>query len=276
MNDQSYEVHNCIKIDPEELRLAPFKTNDPNNPDADNGLITSIWGPHEWESFHSKTFGYPIKPTDQEKYDYLMHFISIGNVLPCKYCRMSYQKFINEGDTFLDMSVMESRETLTRWGHRLHDRVNKKLGVDYGVTYEEMCFKYESYRARCTTTAKGCIMPLDMKAKSFQKAEMYRAPIVDKKYPLALVEHAKVLGFRNFENMVNHYSSLERNSLEWSIRDCDARRVIKYMRKNGISSLDSNGIPSRHEMMLLSMLSSTLDIEKLNEIYQKVTDPYKK
>jgi hypothetical protein len=262
---------NCVHIDPEELRMAPFKTNDPTNPDANNGLITSIWGPHEWESFHAKTFGYPINPSDQQKYDYMNYFINLGKVLPCEYCRLSYQKFINEDDTMLDMSVMESRETLTKWAMRLHNRVNKKLGVDYGDTYEELCYKYESYRARCSKSSKGCIMPLSMKAKSFQKADIHRAPIIDKKYSFGLVGYAKSQGLQNYEEFLSYYSSLTRNSEEWSERDCTARRIIKFMRKNGVSSLTKEGLPSVHEMVLISMMSSTLESEKLDEILQKVS-----
>jgi hypothetical protein len=280
INDKPYVVNiegvynDCININSQELSEAPFKTNDPTNPDANNGLITSIWGPHEWEGFHAKTFGYPISPTEEQKKDYFDYFVLLGKVLPCVYCRGSYQKFIKEGDTILNMDVMQSRENLTRWGFRLHDAVNKKLGVDYGDTYEELCYKYESYRARCTKTEKGCLMPLDMKAKSYQKAAIQRAPIIDPKYSWALAEHAKTLGMKNYDKFLTFYAGLKRNTIEWSERDCAARKIIKHMRKRGISSLDSNGLPSFHEMMLLCMLSTTLDKEKLNEIIHNVSKDY--
>ena len=113
--------HSCIKINGNEIKDASKITNDGSNPDSNNGLITSIWGPATWESFHSITFGYPIKPTEEQKHDYLEYFRYLGKVLPCIYCRQSYQKFINEGEAKLDMLVMESRETLTKWGHVLHN-----------------------------------------------------------------------------------------------------------------------------------------------------------
>jgi hypothetical protein len=254
----------CINIDPNELALAVLNTNDPTNPDNENGLITSIWGPPEWESFHAKTFGYPINPTNEQKIDYLNYFIALGNVLPCKYCRESYKIFIKEGNTLLDMNVMQSRETLTRWGHKLHNAVNNKLGVDYGDTYEEICYKYNSYRAKCTKAEKGCKMPLNMKAKSFQKADMHRAPII------ALISYAETMGLENYETFLNYYSSLVRNSKEWSYRDCTARKIIKYMRKNGISSLTQEKMPSIYEMILISMLSSTLEKSMLDNIYDKI------
>lgn len=268
------ESNKCISIDPEELRIAPIKTNDPTNPDNENGLITSIWGPPEWESFHCKTFGYPIKPTEEQKVDYLNYFISEGNVLPCKFCRDSYKIFIKQGDTLLDMSVMESRETLTKWAFRLHNAVNNKLDVDYGETYEELCYKYESYRAKCTKSEKGCIMPLSLKAKSFQKADIHRAPIIDKKYSIALIPYAKSLGLEKYEEFLEYYSSLTRNSDKWSSRDCTARKIIKYMRKNGISSLTEEKLPSIEEMTLISMLSSTLERKKLAEICNKLNPSF--
>jgi hypothetical protein len=264
----------CINIDPIELAEAPFKTNDPNNPDADNGLITNIWGHHEWEAFHAKTFGYPINPAAEKKKEYLDYFISNGNVLPCVYCRGSYQKFIKEGETVLDMNTMQSRETLTKWGWRLHNAVNKKLGIDYGDTYEELCYKYESQRAKCTKTEKGCLMPLDMKAKSYQRAAIQRAPIINIKYSLAMREHAKTLGMRRYEEFLDYYASLMRNTKEWNQRDCEARKIIRYMRKEGISSLDSNGLPSFCEMILMSMLSTTIDKEKLDEMIRGILKDY--
>lgn len=263
-------AHKCINIDQKELREAPFITNNPDDPDANNGLITSIWGPPEWDSFHATTFGYPINPTEEDKINYLNYFILKGFVLPCGLCRTSYQKFIKEGDTLLDMNVMESRETLTKWGFRIHNAVNKKLGVNYGETYEELCYKYESFRAKCSKTEKGCLMPLSMKALSYQKADIHRAPLIPAKYTKALSKHAQKLGMHNYDNFVNYYSSLVRNTEEWGRRDCAARKIIKYMRMNGINPLDEDGMPSFYEMLLISMLSSTLGIEELEKIYQTV------
>jgi len=266
--------HKCVLIEPNELKMAPLKANDPSDPDANNGLITTIWGPPTWKCFHSITFGYPIKPTEEQKKDYLLYFQMLGKVLPCIYCRASYQKFISEGDTKLDMAVMQSRETLTKWGLKLHDTVNKKLGVDYGVTYEELCFEYNSYRAACSKNndkkVSGCVTPLDLKALSYQKAEIHRAPIIDKQYSLLLRDHAINIGLKNYDKYFDYYSSLARNTPAWSGRDCSARKIIKYMRQKGISSLDKNGLPSFHEMMLICMLSSTLDKNKLNEIVTKL------
>jgi len=237
---------------------------DTNN--TNNGLITKIWGPPGWEFFHSVTFGYPINPTTEQQKDYMDYFTVIGKVFPCKYCRESYQEFIKEGDTILTLDQMRSRETLTKWGYLLHERVNKKLDVTYGMTYDELCGDYESYRAKCVKNEKGCTMPLNMKAQSYKKAENRRAPIINFECARALIPHAKNLGLNEFENYLNLYRKMEKNSSQWIERNKECCRIIKFMRKNGINSLDSNGLPTLHEMLLIGMLSTSLENKKLNDI----------
>jgi len=243
---------------------------DKNDPDANNGLITKIWGPPSWESFHSITFGYPIEPTDQQKEDYMNYFIYLGKVLPCIYCRRSYQQFITEGDTILIKECLAGRKELTHWGYRLHEAVNKKLDVRYGVTYEELCDKYESYRARCTKTEKGCVTPLNMKAQSYRKSMHQRAPIIELSDAIALKPHAHTLGLNAFDKILERYSKIERNSEQWIERDNMCRKIIRYMRKNGIDSLDSNGLPSADEMILISMLCTNLEEKEIKRITKEL------
>ena len=61
-----------------------------------NGLITKIWGPHLWFSLNSIVFGFPVKPTLEQKQQYITFFKSLGWVLPCSHCRESYNFFIND------------------------------------------------------------------------------------------------------------------------------------------------------------------------------------
>ena len=70
------------------------------------------WGPGGWDFLHSITFNYPLEPTENDKKIYSDFFKSIGNILPCKYCRDSfkiYYKYLPI-DHFLD-----SREGITYW-----------------------------------------------------------------------------------------------------------------------------------------------------------------
>jgi hypothetical protein len=259
-----------ISITDEELLQAYKKMMDASDPDSNNGLITKIWGEHAWEFNTAVCFNYPINPTEEDKKMYMEYFKAFANVLPCSLCCVSTNQFYEEDATKLTMDVMKSRETLTRWWHAMRDRVNKKLGVDYGVTYEEMCYKYESYRATCSKNSKGCTMPANMKAMSYQKAEIKRAPIIDEKYSRAFVEYAKALGFNGYENLLNKTVASKRNSKNWMIRDIRCVKTIKYMRKNGKTSLNADGMPTEDELMLLSMLSSNLGTDELDEVLRKI------
>ena len=144
-----------------------------NNEHSANGLMTNVWGPTGWIFLHSVTFGYPMDPikfdadnnlpegTTEERYR--QFFEQIGFVFPCKYCRESYQEFIKE----IPIQT-ESRASLTKWLYDIHERVNKKLDKNGGVTYEDVVKRYECFRAKCNKDKKGCSVPIgnSLKQKS--------------------------------------------------------------------------------------------------------------
>jgi len=136
-----------------------------NNEYAANGMMTNVFGPPGWVFLHCVTFGYPMDPkkfdvdnnlpsgTTEERYR--QFFEQIGYVFPCRYCRESYQEFIKE----IPIQT-ESRAALTKWLYDIHERVNKKLGKNGGVTYEDVVKRYEGYRAKCDAKKKGCSVPI--------------------------------------------------------------------------------------------------------------------
>lgn len=93
-------------------------------------MNTKSWGPGLWRALDAIAFNYPIKINKRSKKhkelqkNYYMFFTSLQYMLPCKYCRISYKKFIKELpiDDFLD-----SRAKLTYWLYLIHDKVNQKL-----------------------------------------------------------------------------------------------------------------------------------------------------
>ena len=136
---------------------------------SDNGMMTYIWGPSLWHSLHTMSFNYPVKPTDKQKKEYLEFFKSLKNVLPCKYCRQNYIENIKV--IKLNKSTMKNRNTLSRWLYNLHNHINKQLGKNINITYEEVRDRYESFRSRCSLTdkkttsskkskEKGCLEPI--------------------------------------------------------------------------------------------------------------------
>ena len=80
-----------------------------------NGMQTRVWGPAGWVFLHCIAQNYPQEPTPEQKKDYQSFFRLVGNVLPCRYCRESYQEFIKQPGTILNESVMKNRKTFSKW-----------------------------------------------------------------------------------------------------------------------------------------------------------------
>ena len=57
-------------------------------------MNTTFWGPSGWEFLHTLTFIYPIKPSYNDKVKMQKFMTSIEYILPCKYCRTSFTKYI--------------------------------------------------------------------------------------------------------------------------------------------------------------------------------------
>lgn len=244
---------------------------------ANNGLLTKIWGPPLWESLHAVTFGYPMEPTDETKEKYKAWLISLGDVLPCSYCRNSYKQFIKDGDSALTDNDLLNRENLCKWGYRMHNRVNNKLGVDYGVKYEEIVYKYESYRAKCVHKDSGCTMPIDLKADSYKKSEIKHAPIVPYSFANKFTEYAEHRGLVNFRDTLEQADMNLLND-DRRQRDNDCTKLIYYMRKNSIDCTEVKGeyegLPTLHELALLSMRCSNIS-EYVFDVIEKRLEEWK-
>ncbi|BCS83409.1 putative FAD-linked sulfhydryl oxidase [Cotonvirus japonicus] len=250
-----------------------------------NGLITKVWGSAGWTFNHAVTFAYPIYPTAEDKRRYRNYFISLGDVLPCRYCRESYKKFISTGKTALTNEVLKNRDTLTKWFYDIHNAVNNKLEVDYGLTYEDVVDKYESFRAKCgkpTQTAKGCVAPLDYKAFSFKKLYYTDAPIIALDRVDNFIKLARVRGlddgyfmFLEFASKLNgDFTELKKHS-SWQSRNKFCQKQIRFMRENAIPSIEESGFwkgtPTIEELKLLLFLCSNLNRTELNEAIDRVS-----
>jgi hypothetical protein len=272
-----------------------------DDPNANNGLITKIWGPPLWTSLHAITFGYPIKPTQKQKDEYKQYFIDTKNVLPCKYCRDSYEGFLTnkgEEDTWLTDKDLESRETLTKWFVRVHNRVNKKLDVDYRMTYEDVASRYEAYRAKC-------VHGTDDVADNIISEEQPKGcliPIHENPYKLAYIKDCPIIPYDIFEkclpymrsryidipDCVAHIKSeidLDRQmetkrSNNWNIRNQLCSALIKTIREENIQPLEMNGdhegLLSEYELRLVSMFSTTIELTKLRDMANKIQLTYNK
>jgi hypothetical protein len=145
-----------------------------NSPD---GMSTLCWGPWAWSFLHCTSCNFPPNPSEQDKDHYHDFLMSLKYVLPCKACRDNYAK--NLEDLGYSRACLESRKTFSMFIYRLHNQVNKMLGKECPLTFNQVRDRYEMFRARCinetpiiprgTTERKehGCETPLTgIKSKS--------------------------------------------------------------------------------------------------------------
>lgn len=255
---------------------------------SDSGLMTKIWGGHFWIACHSITFGYPTSPTDEQRKHYFEHFKTYEYILPCKYCRDSFSKFIREPDTLLSIDVFENRQTLTKWLYDIHNKVNNKLGVNYCFTYNDLVEKYESFRAKCVPNEKGCTSPSNHKAYSFKNINTVDCPILEYKYFKELENYIELriknnknfydffLSFKKIINKINgNYYHLKTKKKEfWRERNRICRRIINFINENALHTIHIDGeyigLPTRYECLLMAFGCTTICKDELEKIINKV------
>lgn len=233
-----------------------------DNTNQNNGMITKIWGPSAWTMLHCISFGYPIEPTNEQKKNYMDFYKNVGKVLPCKYCRISYDEFINTDPFKLCDKVMKDRKSLTFWLYKIHEKVNNKLNMHYELSYDQLCEKYESYRAKCVpkeedTTAIGCVMPLSLKANSYKVASVRETPIIHDCVKKLFIPYANSLGIFCEDDNKDRYKL--------------CREIIEYMKINNIDPINKDGIneglPCELELKLILMNCSNMCTQELINVY---------
>jgi|SRR3990172_4033162 len=85
-------------------------------------MDTKKWGPSGWVFLHSIAHNYD--PAIHDRAAFKRFFTDMGAVLPCIYCRESYQEFIKELP--ID-DYLKKPGDLAQWLYQIHNKVNQKL-----------------------------------------------------------------------------------------------------------------------------------------------------
>lgn len=87
-------------------------------------MNTRFWGPSGWLFLHTITSLYPNKPTLTNKITMRNFMILLTDILPCKYCRASFNKY----HTSLNINkYLQNNIQLQLWLYKMHNKVNNKL-----------------------------------------------------------------------------------------------------------------------------------------------------
>ena len=114
----------------------------------------NIWGSHAWLFLHTITLNYPENPTKFDKEHYKNFFENLSHVIPCDVCRDHYKQNIRKHPIQL-----ESKESLAKWLHNIHNLVNVKNNKDE-FEYEEFIKKYSNLYSGDTNMDKILMMIL--------------------------------------------------------------------------------------------------------------------
>jgi len=79
-------------------------------------MDTRFWGPSGWQLYHLVAYSYDGKNLEK----YKAFFEAMAETLPCRFCRESTTKFMEE-------MPIQSAHSLPRWMFDLHNMVNHKL-----------------------------------------------------------------------------------------------------------------------------------------------------
>jgi hypothetical protein len=110
-----------------------------------SGMSTRNWGPHSWKFLFTSIMGrYPIKiKTEEHKkiaHDFKILLTSLSNILPCIFCRNSFEIFLRE----LPIEpFLKGRIELMYWLYLMKDKVNNKL-----IKQERKCYNDEKRRLK--------------------------------------------------------------------------------------------------------------------------------
>ena len=106
-------------------------------------LDASVWGPHFWFFLHSAALKYPMRPTSATKkrfYEFITNFYLF---IPVEAMAINFCKLI---DQYPLVPYLDSRDSLVRWVHFIHNKVNEKLEknkISLSKFYE---LHYEMYK----------------------------------------------------------------------------------------------------------------------------------
>jgi hypothetical protein len=242
----------------------------------EKGILTSIWGSKMWFSLHCVSFTYPDNPTNDDKENYKNYFKLLQYVLPCCICRKHFKEHTSEGGAFKIVdSIFDNKNTLTEWLFNFHHHVNKSLGIEYDITYEDLCNKFNSYIVDHETT-------FDEKTTAFNNLFDKEAPLLSYEKALKFSGYAEERGLKNFQKnldiMLEIYKSKRINgdiSDNWKFRNDRYWNILKKMRIKGICGFENSdssykNLPTIHELKLIQLMGTSLSKNTIDHMIEKI------
>ena len=108
-------------------------------------LDPKIWGPHYWFFIHTVAMTYPIRPNAVTKKKYYEFIQNLPLFIPVESISGEFSKLI---DKYPVTPYLDNRESLIRWTHFIHNKINQKLEKPQ-ISLNEFYVKYyEEYKSQ--------------------------------------------------------------------------------------------------------------------------------
>jgi hypothetical protein len=108
-------------------------------------LNPKIWGPHYWFVLHTIAISYPVNPNKVIKKKMYEFIQNLPLFIPIEEIGNNFSKFLNK---YPVTPYLDSRKSLMRWMHFIHNKINESLKKNT-ITFEESMTKYyENYKPK--------------------------------------------------------------------------------------------------------------------------------
>jgi hypothetical protein len=108
-------------------------------------LDPTVWGPHFWFFLHTLALSYPLHPNAVTKKKYYELIQNLPLFIPVELIGNSFEKILDE---YPVTAYLDSRDSLIKWMHFIHNKINEKLEKPK-ITLNEFYFRYyEEYKPK--------------------------------------------------------------------------------------------------------------------------------
>ena len=108
-------------------------------------LDPKIWGPHYWFVLHTIALSYPETPNDVAKKKFYDFYQNLPLFLPIEDIGNNFSKFL---DKYPVTPYLESRQSLVRWTHFIHNKINAALNMPTLNLEEALASYYDHYKPK--------------------------------------------------------------------------------------------------------------------------------
>lgn len=195
-----------------------------------------LWGPNFWYCIFCIASKYPEKPDIEYIKNVQSYLQSLKMLLPCTSCKESYKIFSKQDDTNIeDMKHFKNRNNFLRMIYHLREKVNKKVGYDYKISFEYFKSKIDHLKCYDKTTDTNItklrevpFIPDELLEDVLKYVEKNKDIIkdYDKRTPYKLLSYFKQFLEKPVWKKDNKYF------MTWYYRNIECRKIIDKINKH--------------------------------------------